>query len=681
VRVNWGGSLWAAIRLCAAVWVLPVGGFACWAGLGPENCVLVVNGQSAESRQIANVYAQLRDIHPRNIIVLPEVPVGERCTVAVFREKILQPIFQAITERKLDQQVHAIIYSVGFPTQIDFSAWTKDLSPPLEKHQTPTGSLTSMTYLYRWTLSETPAIVGFDTNHYARRGATTVLDFPFSSVASAEAFAKAKQMYAEGKWSEAEQAFGNLLQEQPFQCGLAYWQSRCHAKAGDESAAATALMEAVRRGWRFRQFTEQDAELGSFLQSTAARATLKAMDESYWEMAIPLAFSAHTSWSPSGFPERVDQSPHHYLLSVALGVVGTNGQSNTVPEILSSLRRSVAADHKRPKGKFYFSSTSDVRTKTRLPGFPAATSALVALGFEAELVPAALPRNVKDVLGVTMGVSKFEWKTSGSQLEAGALGDNLTSYGARFDDKNGQTTVAEFIRAGAAGSSGTVIEPYAIQAKFPHPLLHAYYARGFSLAESFYLSVTGPYQLLIVGDAMCQPFSRPPGSEVTLASERGVVKGTVPIKLEPRQNSLPALRYDFYMDGLRVGTVGEPGTIRIDTTKHADGYHELRFVSVGIDSTQASSRVIVPLTFQNRGHQTTLEAKVTGKNLQLKASAAGATTIKIYGQGELLHEGSTDQVDVTLPLARVGTGPVVLQAIAAVGEEAVASIPRVIEVR
>lgn len=651
------------------------------AGVGPENCVLVVNGDDGDSREIAAHYAELRKIHPRNVIVLRGVPSGAKCSVADFTDKILKPILLQITERKLDGQVHCIIYSSGFPTQIDFSAWAKDRKPPLEKHQTPTGSLTSMTYLYRWTLSQTTEIVGFETNHYARRGPSAVLDYPLSSNEGYERFLAAKQLYTDGKWAEAQTAFAELLKEQPFQCGLAYWQCRCHAKAGDATQAAQAFVEAARRGWRFKSFTEEDQELGDLVKSPPFQATLKAMGDAYWEFAIPLAFSAQTDWSISGFPEKAEQSPHRYILSTSLGVVGDHAKANTVDEIIGYLRKSVAADHSLPKGKFYFAGTKDVRATTRVPNFPAAIKALTALGYTSEVITTALPEKSKAVLGATIGISTFDWKASGSTLQPGAIGDNLTSYGAIFDKGNSQTTVAEFLRAGAAGASGTIVEPYAIQNKFPYPLIHAYYARGFSLAESFYLSVNGPYQLLVVGDAMCQPFARPPVVEVKLGTEQDSVKGIVPIQLTLKDKSPAAQRFDLFMDGLRVGSVGEPGQIRIDTTKHSDGYHELRFVPVGADSPQATSRVIVPLNFNNHGHSTSMEAKVLGKNVVVKVKATGAESVQIWAFNELVAEKSEPEFEVSVPLEKLGAGPIVLQAQAKFGEQVVASSPQTVKIK
>jgi len=648
--------------------------------LGPENCLLVVNGASPQSRQVANVYAHLRRIHPRNVVILSDVPGGPQCTAAVFTEKILQPIFQVISQRNLDSQIQCIIYSTDFPTQINFQAWAKDLDPPLEAHQRPIGSLTGMTYLYRWTVSETPMVVGFETNHYARRGPQAVLDFPLSFPEGRQQFEAARQLYLDGKWVEAFEAFGKLLDQQPHQCGLAYWRFRCQAKAGDSQAAIEALLDAIRRGWKFKSFTEQDNEVAEVTRQPPFRAAMKAIDEPFWEFAPPLPFSAQVSWSISGFPEMAENSPHQYLLSCCLGVTGDDSKGNTVPEILSYLQRSAATDQRPSKGKFLFTGTSDVRSQTRLPNVPAAIRALQALGFPAEVVSERVPKNERAVLGVTMGTARFDWAQSGSQLQPGAIGDNLTSFGGRFHANHNQTTLAEFLRHGAAGGSGTVVEPYSIQNKFPYPLLHAYYGRGFSLAESFFMSVNGPYQLLIVGDALCQPFAKPPLVEVRIPNQEGQVQGVVPITLVLKDDSAAAQRFDLYLDGQRVGSVPEAGTIRIDTTAHADGHHELRFVPVAADVTQASSRVIVPLQFSNHGQQCQLAARLEGASIQIRMQAEGAESLRLYAQGELLEQRDGDRWEGTVELDRVGGGPVGFQAVAVMGESEVNSPPQMVMV-
>jgi len=109
-----------------------------------------------------------------------------------------------------------------------------------------------------------------------------------------------------------------------------------------------------------------------------------------------------------------------------------------------------------------------------------------------------------------VGKSDFNWPASGSTILPGAICEHLTSLGGVMVENGGQTPLSEFIRNGAAGASGTVTEPYAIQAKFPDPFLHVHYVKGCTLAEAFYQSVRGPYQLLIVGDPLCRPWARIP---------------------------------------------------------------------------------------------------------------------------------------------------------------------------
>ena len=124
-----------------------------------------------------------------------------------------------------------------------------------------------------------------------------------------------------------------------------------------------------------------------------------------------------------------------------------------------------------------------------------------------------MPQN-STVLGATLGSAKVPWTKSGSQFQAGAICDNLTSYGGWMEKKKSQTPITDFLKYGAAGASGAVYEPYAIHYKFPSAMIHAHYARGCTLGEAFYQSIHGPFQMLIVGDALCRPFASLPQFEV-----------------------------------------------------------------------------------------------------------------------------------------------------------------------
>ena len=182
---------------------------------------------------------------------------------------------------------------------------------------------------------------------------------------------------------------------------------------------------------------------------------------------------------------------------------------------MASLRRAAAADFTHTGGVFYFSDTSNIRSQTRQPLFAESVAALTDMGFAAEIIGTTLPRRKPSVLGAQLGSANFDWSKSGSTLVPGSIADNLTSFGGVMTMPSSQVKLTELIKAGAAGSSGTVTEPFSLAFKFPTPYLYVHYAQGATLAEAFYQSVFGPYQLLIVGDPLCQPFSNAPNHPLT----------------------------------------------------------------------------------------------------------------------------------------------------------------------
>ncbi len=62
-------------------------------------------------------------------------------------------------------------------------------------------------------------------------------------------------------------------------------------------------------------------------------------------------------------------------------------------DAIAALQRSVPADYTAPSGKFYFTVTSDVRTKCREGLFDLAIEKLGNAGFKAEKVGATFPVN------------------------------------------------------------------------------------------------------------------------------------------------------------------------------------------------------------------------------------------------------------------------------------------------
>jgi uncharacterized protein (TIGR03790 family) len=377
-------------------------------------------------------------------------------------------------------------------------------------------------------------------------------------------------------------------------------------------------------------------------------------------------FRAAALWTPDGGNTSDREKGQSYLLSTMLGV--TQGRGNTVEQVLSYLQRSAAADGTKPRGTFYYMKNGNIRSTPRHSCYDAAVTQLQRLGVSAAVVPGTLPTGAKDVVGIMTGAPSLDLGKSGATLLPGAICDNLTSSGGVLLTKGSQTPISDFLRAGAAGASGTVAEPLALQSKFPLPSLFIHYARGCSLAESFYQSVAGPYMLLIVGDPLCQPWGVAPKVAVEGIKPGQEVKGMLTIQATavappPEQIGF----FDLFVDG-RLTARFRPGrTPQLDTSKLVDGYHELRIVAVIASKIQTRGRIILPIVVNNHGQKLVLSVSPTftasaTDMVKISAQQAGATAITVQQNGRKVGriEGESGQLEVLA--ATFGRGPVALLA-------------------
>jgi hypothetical protein len=418
--------------------------------------------------------------------------------------------------------------------------------------------------------------------------------------------------------------------------------------------------------------------------------------------ATTVGFRGWYGWGERGDVLEVGGS--RYLLATMLGV--TAGRGNSVREIVQALESTAAADGRRPPGTIYFLTNGDVRTRARSGPVKGTVKAIEAVGVKAEILDGILPQGRRDVAGLVTGTPDFDWPASGSRLLPGAICDNLTSFGAVFTPGAEQTPLSAFIRAGAAGACGTVIEPYvmlpngggnspaAFQPKFPHPAVQLHYVRGASLAEAFYQAVRSPQQLLVVGDPLCQPWAVIPAVEIVNAADSqplepgATLTGT--LELEPRA-SLPdggiADRFELYVDGVRVAQCGLGEQLPLDTTALADGHHDLRVVAIAATEIETQGRRIVPVTVSNHGLALTLAVEPRrvrpADTVRVSLTGAGLESAIIYGMGRVLGRTATGQATIELPAELLGRGPVTLRATGRTGPnpgDAVNAPPVTIEV-
>ena len=625
---------------------------------GPENVLVVVNEDSWASLTLANEYVHLRQIPPGNVLYLKDLGSFEHIGVDDFRTRILHQVLQAIENRGLTEQIDCVAYSSDLP-------WAVDVNSDVGKHELPnfitrTASINGLTYLHTLVTAKDIEYLKLDSNYYVRRTQQVTATRPWSDEQQA-ALRSAYDLLQSKQWPEALLALCGLAKVHPEATEVHYNIACCLARMDRPDDAVAALGKAVAAGWANAPHTLADEDLEPLRPRDDFKRLLETMKQPLFDIQPTVAFKSTDAWSRTGMLAEPFLG-RRYLLSTVLGV--TSGRGNSVREALESLRRSAAADGTAPKGTVYFMRNGDIRSKTREWAFASAAARLNELGIAAEVIDGVLPQGKADVAGAVIGIAGFDWMASGSTILPGAICEHLTSTGGVMSQNAGQTPLTEFIRYGAAGASGTVTEPMAIQAKFPMPFMHVHYARGCSLAEAFYQSVAGPYQLLIVGDPLCRPWAKIPEVTVEGVAPGATVKGV--LKLQPAakpRDGLDIARYELLLAGSRHGHCKPGGTLTLDTTTLADGYHDLRVVAVTADVIQTQGHLVLPIIVNNRGQAVEVTGPaarqvVWAEPLKLRARLAGARQLRFLHHGRVLATIEGEEGDAEIDTRRLGLGPV-----------------------
>jgi uncharacterized protein (TIGR03790 family) len=567
----------AGTIICCAWRLAAFGSEAAGAG-GSANLLLVVNQDSYASLTVANHYAQLRNVPDANIVHLSQVPAGESAEIGELRQRVLQPVLAAIRERQLAPQIDCIAYSDGFPTRIKLWSDTlrhKERSFPF--HFKAVGSLNALTYFADQVLAEQADYIDLASNRYMRSSRLGQRQNPFSGPLAGD-FQRAVEAADQGRWAEARTLLATLAAAQPDQALVHFQLARAQAREGLTDAAAASLATSLRCGWNDAEALRGEAALAEALARPALAEPLARLDAAPDASLATTGFRRTYCWGANGLRNSTADQGARYYLSTVLAVGRERGPS--LAESVAALRRSVAADGSRPEGAFYFALTADIRSKTRSPQFPELQRALGALGYAAQMTTQWAPQGKADIAGLSFGVANYDWNKTNSSFLPGAIGECLTSGGGVIGP-GPQTPCTDMLRYGAAGSSGAVIEPFAIPQKFPHLMIHAHYARGATLAEAYYQSVHAPYQLLIVGDPLCRPWGRRGPLTIEGLQDGEVVDG--PRVLQPRRpaDDGPGVReFRVYVDGRLRETVPAAQPLRLSAEGLAPGSHELRISAV-----------------------------------------------------------------------------------------------------
>jgi len=159
------------------------------------------------------------------------------------------------------------------------------------------------------------------------------------------------------------------------------------------------------------------------------------------------------------------------------------------------------------------------------------------------------------LLGCQSGLYYFP--VVGDDFVPGSMADNLDSFGGYIFENTGELNILTFLQAGAAGTYGTVDEPCNYLQKFPIPQVYFWQARGFSLAECYYMSVTNPYQGLLLGEPLAAPFAQPGSGSWQIPGSNALLSGTTNLSLEFTASDArhPLQQVDLFVDGTFAQTL------------------------------------------------------------------------------------------------------------------------------
>ncbi len=196
-----------------------------------------------------------------------------------------------------------------------------------------------------------------------------------------------------------------------------------------------------------------------------------------------------------------------------------------------------------------------------------------------------------------------------------------------------------FITAGAAGTTGAVIEPYSFTQRFTNSSIDTFIADGATLGEALAKSVATPDVQLPLGDMLAQSMADVP--KVVISSgpgNYGTARGTISIGgsagLSGARIATGISNMELLVDGFvsSSGTLaGGSGTFSLNTTGLSDGVHEVRVVAINNAQAASEGYRAEPMVVNNHGRAISFN----GGNTTLSSSAATFNLATVAGDGTI----------------------------------------------
>ena len=708
------------------------------AGGGPDNMFLVVNNNSSDSKTVANYYINWRNIPSSHVLYLDwehDTQWGfGHCQSTEFRP-FLQTIIDTITSRKLEEQIDYICYSSDFPFQINlkgetFSGPGYDLEYTKGSGSSSTElcSITGLTYLYQLYLAKSYLINANRMNGYTSG---------FGDETNAEVKSLPSRLAL--KWSNEEVKLldGNLIKTRydVFPRGFRHnytWRKpkgQTNTYYPETQKYYLSTMLASMNGGPLN-----DLRGNTLSQIVGEQGYLKRSIEADGKYTNQTSLALKGQAVPVGtfYFMFIDNSAGGALRSKYRHGYFTGDGDDYTSEKDYVVRTDAITQDGRP---IAVEKSEAIANEYPYVELKYAVERLNDLGVNAEEIiiweknkaysdgERRVPANRTDILGIITGTGEgingnrphlVQISENGSALLAGAIVDNITSYGGSLhknapmarnphNDNGGsaaQTPITYWLSQGAAGATGTIAEPWNIFAmpdKFPAPNWPENYVNGNSIAEAIYQSLETPFQTLVMGDALCQPWTKPPIIEVdglTNTYPYQEISGLAFITPKVASSSLERVRFfELHVDGQMV-TRYTPQSDRpssqnirlsLNTLQYNDGYHQIVIVGVADNTNESQARLTFGVNVNNKGYN--IETYVNNNNpatdqsveknnistvvdtpgsIELKAKSTGTTEVSgtaifYKNNKEIARIGPIDNLfegSVGVETANLGKGPV-----------------------
>ena len=643
------------------------------AGGSPETTLLVVNGDSPLSLTVANTYTRLREIPGNHVVWLHNIPSLGKIDMDTFRERIWSPVRKYMDEQGLAEHIDTIVYSADFPYAVNLHREMKQHK--IKPHQLlgRYASLTGLTFFARQVENNQIKYLSRYPNLYFRHDLTAKIKTVGSMNKEDEKlYQEAKSALRKKDFQAAHESLLLLSAKYPGRASILLTLAEVQSRLKMQEKAISSLNKMEALGFDNSLMLRNNKHLKYLHDDPEFVQIIQRIDTPSSRFEKPHGFRSRYHWNRYSLTLS-DNAADRYYLSAMLAYTGQRG--NSLPEIKYYLERSAASDGSHPKGTVYLMENGDIRAEARQPWYSDTCLLLKEVDKKCEILSpgegsskGTLPENRQDIIGLAAGTQRFNWNASNSKLLAGAIADSFTSYGGDFN-KSKQTKLTEFLRQGAAGSSGAVTEPFNFPEKFPLPMMHYYYAMGCSLAEAWYQSVASPYQAILVGDPLTRPFAD--FSKPMLASPNPDIPWQGEVRLYTElifQSKQKFARLELWVDGLPISEAppGEP--LIWDSRTASDGFHDIRLVAVDDDPIETRSYSRYDIRVANKATEFELNIKnkepVFYEPIVLTGKAADDTLIEIYQGSRVL--GSTKVKNgywkIIIPSEKLGIGTVTLSA-------------------